>query len=120
MSSFEDWLWQRRKERREYFHARLKDKYPWWSGHGCPGKGINPDCGKIPRRGRGHGHAIWCIGDCKNACEKKRKALLRSDTICKSCGTAFKGTRTDAKYCSSKCRQQAYRQRQNVTAKLRR
>ncbi len=51
--------------------------------------------------------------------------ILESDTIvtdklsvtpiCETCGTEFTQTRTDSRYCSSKCRQKAYRQRKSET-----
>lgn len=36
--------------------------------------------------------------------------------LCQTCGRTFETTRTDARTCSSACRQRAYRQRKALTA----
>lgn len=42
--------------------------------------------------------------------------LLRKPIYCEVCSTEFTPSRTDSRYCSSKCRQKAYRQRKNESA----
>ena len=43
---------------------------------------------------------------------KRRKSLeRRENTVCKNCGNTFKPKRAGAVYCSSACRQKAYRER---------
>jgi hypothetical protein len=65
----------------------------------------------------GHDGRIVCLG-CGNKvlgyCEvcgaRKRRAALRHKTrTCIVCKAAFTTTRTDAKFCSSACRQRRYR-----------
>jgi hypothetical protein len=41
---------------------------------------------------------------------RQEKLARRSSQRCESCGTEFKRTRTDARYCSNACRQRAHRQ----------
>lgn len=48
---------------------------------------------------------------------KQRRLEQRQDRVCKSCGKTFTPKRSDAVYCSSACRQRAFRQ--SVTDKLR-
>ena len=56
---------------------------------------------------------------CCDACEPKAKAASarakrakkREGTVCVSCGKSFTPSRNDAEYCSSVCRQRAYRRR---------
>jgi len=47
--------------------------------------------------------------------QKRKMANAQHIAYCKQCGQAFIGRRTDTKYCSSKCRQKAYRVNKSVT-----
>ena len=60
---------------------------------------------------------------CCAACErvarltatKQRRSETRGTRKCDTCGETFEPTRTDALFCSSVCRQRAYRRRKTVT-----
>ena len=43
--------------------------------------------------------------------QRVRRLQNRSDTVCHECGKKFTPQRSDAKYCSSACRQKSYRGR---------
>jgi protein-arginine kinase activator protein McsA len=42
---------------------------------------------------------------------KPHERLTSYELVCEDCGTTFTATRHDARFCSSPCRQRAYRQR---------
>jgi hypothetical protein len=52
---------------------------------------------------------------CSNRCAQRelrsRRRAAAPLAFCKTCGTSFRRSRVDVKYCSSACRQAAYRQR---------
>jgi len=57
------------------------------------------------------GGPMWCL-HCGIAWHAEhRKLAMRKAVKCSVCGTDFKGKRTDARYCSAACRQQAHRKR---------
>ena len=53
-----------------------------------------------------------CYWTLSNREARSTELLLRSKVTCSICSTQFTPNRTDSRYCSSKCRQKAYRQRQ--------
>jgi len=68
-------------------------------------------------------YAIKFNGTCGENCRQHRRydrhhnKLLssRESNVCEVCGIEITETRTDSRYCSSKCRQKAYRQRKSET-----
>ena len=54
--------------------------------------------------------------DRRNEREMRARVVLRINRECVICGNQFDPPRNDAKYCSSACRQAAYRQRKEVRA----
>ena len=66
-----------------------------------------------------HGRHCFCSAVCRRSYygslqrDRRQKANNRE---CATCGETFQGTRSDSRYCSSACRQRAYRHRQAVTA----
>lgn len=53
-----------------------------------------------------------CSTECgKGFDPRPRKNPTRSELECDGCGQTFSAIRSDARYCSSACRQRAYRQR---------
>jgi hypothetical protein len=61
------------------------------------------------------GRYVVCSGACEPAARAKRardlRAKSREGLTCEQCGKSFTPPRNDAKFCSSACRQQAYRNR---------
>jgi hypothetical protein len=62
-----------------------------------------------------HGYCEGCAQDIDRA-EWRQKGRVQRGTdcgprACETCGTTFTPTRSDGRYCSSACRQKAYRQR---------
>lgn len=54
----------------------------------------------------------WQQGNVGAMYVKRRKSLKkRENTVCKNCGNTFTPKRAGAVYCSSACRQKAYRER---------
>jgi hypothetical protein len=66
-------------------------------------------------------HAV-CGDACRSAVKLAQARTRRARTsrqrqaTCMACGTLFSPRRTDALFCSSPCRQRAYRQRQHAEA----
>jgi hypothetical protein len=65
------------------------------------------------------------IYHCSTACywrqlRARRREERTREVICESCGGKFQTLRHDARYCSSACRQDAYRQRKEHQVTLRR
>ena len=60
-------------------------------------------------------HHVICCEDCYKAAELKyareTRTLARGTHECQICGKSFEPTRNDAKFCSSACKQKAYRKR---------
>jgi hypothetical protein len=59
---------------------------------------------------------VYCCEDCKREARAARKSGQRRRVgpqtfTCEVCGESFEARRSDAKTCSSKCRQKAYRKR---------
>lgn len=54
-----------------------------------------------------------CYWTIANREARNLQLLLRPKATCSVCSTKFTPNRTDSRYCSSKCRQKAYRQRNN-------
>ena len=60
---------------------------------------------------------IYCSEECKRTWKSKGSKRARTNPVkktCEACGTQFEAKRSDAKTCSPKCRQRAYRQRLQV------
>ena len=53
----------------------------------------------------------WCSRLCGDRERKRRLRVKDRTTVCRSCGRTFMPSRSDAVYCSSRCRQQGYRER---------
>ena len=51
-----------------------------------------------------------CSEYCRNRYLNSKRAN-RTEVVCEHCGETFQQKRADSKYCSSKCRQKAYRER---------
>ena len=60
-----------------------------------------------------HPRHITCSEECWRACynAELRKSRVKTDRPCETCGEPFLPKRADARYCSSRCRQKAYRDR---------
>lgn len=60
---------------------------------------------------------VYCNWRCQYAAQidrnkqRRKTAKLNRKYVCQCCGESFMPTRVDARYCSSSCRQKAYRQR---------
>jgi endogenous inhibitor of DNA gyrase (YacG/DUF329 family) len=53
---------------------------------------------------------------CEVCCARRRRARLRYKLrTCAACGISFTTTRTDARFCSNRCRQAHYRRRVKET-----
>jgi hypothetical protein len=61
----------------------------------------------------GHWNAAFCSRECRlqSTLAKLEGKKLLHEMTCQECGAAFTSRRSDAKTCSSKCRQKAYRSR---------
>jgi hypothetical protein len=61
---------------------------------------------------------VVCSPDCRRAVYAALARARRSlpQAICQTCGKLFPPSRIDARFCSSPCRQRAYRQRQHAKA----
>lgn len=69
-----------------------------------------PACGR--RLGRtNYWPATSCSPECRRELRNARRRVNRSETTCEVCGDTFTPPRADARYCSGRCRQKAYRQR---------
>lgn len=58
---------------------------------------------------------VACSTRCLAALRREDRRDKRSTTTCSTCGETFTPARADARYCSSACRQRAYRQRHTST-----
>lgn len=82
-----------------------------WKPRPCAG------CGEV-REGPGSRLNIrdlcryGCERDYQNRQQREQRAAARADRVCETCETTFTPARADGRYCSSPCRQKAYRQRQ--------
>lgn len=61
--------------------------------------------------GRWSGLCRACAVDAENERQRDRRLRLRSDRSCSECGDIFTPSRSDAQFCSTACRQRAYRKR---------
>jgi hypothetical protein len=64
-----------------------------------------------PYRLRWAGYCSRCADEAERARLRDLRLASRAATVCARCGTAFTPLRADARYCSSPCRQRAYRMR---------
>lgn len=64
-----------------------------------------------PYRLRWAGYCSRCAAEAERARLRDVRLAARAGTVCATCGTAFTPPRADARYCSSPCRQRAYRMR---------
>ncbi len=81
-----------------------------------------PICGRCIRYRDARYRLGVCSARCARAADAARKRderavaqLYRDYTSCEACGGCFKPRRSDAKFCSSGCRQKAYRERKSPT-----
>jgi hypothetical protein len=65
-------------------------------------------------RGHWFGCCTACATDAINERYRERRRRARADRTCGTCGQTFTPTRSDGRYCSSACRQRAYRGRQRA------
>jgi hypothetical protein len=56
-----------------------------------------------------------CCSDCRrmaaNKRSRERRRVMHEPVTCEKCGEMFEPTRSDSRFCSSRCRQKAYRTR---------
>jgi hypothetical protein len=73
----------------------------------------------VHHQNRFRGWRTFCCETCESAVHvreaRARRAKARGTRQCETCGETFEPTRTDARFCSSPCRQRAYRRRKAVT-----
>ncbi len=89
-----------------YFsHKRWRDPVPC-SNCAYP---VKTDTSREPTQ------SVTCGPECQrlayNARARQRREWRRTALTCETCGDQFRPKRTDARYCSSACRQKAYRRR---------
>ena len=77
------------------------------------------NCGRMVTAPRSLLRKHWvCSRDCRKALrlrqQREARKKRREGMICDVCGTAFAPTRSDARTCSSACRQLTYRRRKGV------
>jgi len=96
--------------------ACAKPKIPKWRMHRlriyeCPG--CNIKIGWLNKRP----YSWTRIGNyCSWRCRRKHEARKAREALhCLECGEPLTASRTDAQYCSGKCRQKAYRARKNLS-----
>ena len=91
-----------------------------WAPDLFPGRriGLCPGCDRelyVSIQGLGrHAQQRHCSKRCVAVAANKRRKQQRIDQrtrACAACGETFQGTRRGAQYCSSACRQRAYRRR---------
>jgi hypothetical protein len=62
---------------------------------------------------------LFCCEKCEQAARataaRQRRSDARGTRSCETCGETFEPTRADSRFCSSACRQRAYRNRKTVT-----
>lgn len=58
---------------------------------------------------------VACSTTCLAALRREDRRQKRTTTTCSTCGETFTPARSDARYCSSACRQRGYRQRKGTT-----
>jgi hypothetical protein len=85
-----------------------------------PGFEFGDRCGWCERRFHysGQGRRRYCTERCRRQAAAIRSGRLAppAEVRCAVCDTSFVGRRADAVYCSSSCRQLAYRRRRSETA----
>jgi hypothetical protein len=74
---------------------------------------------RIGEHGWSRGWRLFCCEKCESAVRVKeareRRATRHGPRPCQTCGETFEPTRAAARYCSSPCRQRAYRRRTGIT-----
>ena len=60
---------------------------------------------------------ITCCENCRQKIYRPSKKIHITYATCEGCGESFHTKRTDSKYCSSKCRQAAYRKKEEARSK---
>jgi hypothetical protein len=73
-------------------------------------RGQHPDYGRWAR------YCYPCADDAENARQRDLRAQARADRKCEGCGAIFTPGRADGRFCSSACRQAAYRKRTKTPA----
>ena len=95
----------RKPESLRAFLRQLSGVQPDVARAACPGCGRALVVVRVARSG-----PLARVPYCSESCARSR-ATSRSRNACASCGAQFDATRSDARYCSSACRQRAYRLR---------
>jgi hypothetical protein len=65
----------------------------------------------LPARYRAE--VVACSNRCVQRCRRRSNRQYRPSITCQECATAFQPSRSDSRYCSTACRQKAYRQRRS-------
>ena len=72
-----------------------------------------------PRYGFHRNRHVICCENCYRGaelkCARESRTLARGTLECEDCGKSFEADRNDAKFCSSACKQKAYRKRQRTS-----
>lgn len=96
--------------------CRSKVKDQWWDHRWLETEPCE-SCGRTVRNLKSpltHRRYVTCSEECRLKVQKLRESERRALDRLKVCGTCrepFEATRSDARYCSSACRQKAYRRR---------
>jgi predicted nucleic acid-binding Zn ribbon protein len=103
---FESSLWSHRA----YCEKCVSSWHPSWLEHRrepflCPG-----GCGARVSFW-GWEKVVSCSRRCQELLERERRRVRRDERPCEECGRAFAPRRADGRFCSSACRQRAYRAR---------
>jgi len=59
---------------------------------------------------------VACSSRCAEITQRERRLVSHEPRACEGCGEEFTPTRSDARYCSGACRQEAYRKRKLVAS----
>ena len=84
-----------------------RDMHPSWWKHRRAGVPCGGGCGALVS----HWYPGQKITTCSRRCSKLATRVQHDDRTCEVCEETFTPKRKDARFCSSACRQDAYRQR---------
>ncbi len=86
-----------------------------WDCHRCRGCGVQLRVfnGSVMDWDEREKHLV-CSRSCRDEGRRAARRRPRSSAACEGCGRQFQQARADARYCSSVCRQRAYRQRHEI------
>ncbi len=95
-------------------NARFRGYFPWQGQGGLPMRAYHHRCRRCRRPFYGALMRRYCSELCGEATRNARRDRTRDRTArsCEDCGDRFTPPRSDGQYCSSACRQRAYRKRQ--------